>query len=225
MLENKKAVLFDLDGTLIDSMGIWGKVDIEYLGKRGYKVPAGLSKEIEGMGFTETAQYFKEHFDLPDSIEQMKEEWLKLAYNSYAKTIPLKKGVKNFLTLLKKSQIPFAITTSTNIQLARASVSLHRLQDDFAFILTSCDVNRGKPYPDIYLEAARKLQVKPEECLVFEDVPKGIKAGKEAGMQVCAVFDSHALPQLDVVRTLADYYITDFDEIIEGTYEVLNHES
>ena len=75
MWENKKAVIFDLDGTLVDSMWIWRDIDIEYLGRFGISVPSGLQTEIEGMSFSETAVYFKERFHIPDSLEKIKRDW------------------------------------------------------------------------------------------------------------------------------------------------------
>ena len=80
-------------------------------------------------------------------------------------------------------------------------------------VVTSCSVNRGKPAPDVYLEAARQLSVLPEECLVFEDIVKGIEAGKNAGMLVCAVEDSFSAEQRERKKAISDYYIESYDEI------------
>ena len=87
--------------------------------------------------------------------------------------------------------------------------------------MTSCEVSRGKPAPDVYLEAARRLAATPRQCLVFEDVPMGIRAGKNAGMQVCAVEDAFSAKQESEKRRLADYYISDYEQILNHTYEVL----
>ena len=81
MIEQKKAVIFDLDGTLMDSMWMWTDIDIEYLGRYGYELPPDLQNEIEGMGFTETATYFKNRFRLPQPLEEIKKEWNRMAYD------------------------------------------------------------------------------------------------------------------------------------------------
>ena len=86
-------------------------------------------------------------------------------------------------------------------------------------IVTSCDVNRGKPAPDVYLETARRLEVAPENCLVFEDVPAGIMAGKNANMTVCAVKDDFSMELDEEKHRLADYYISDYRQVLEQTYE------
>jgi beta-phosphoglucomutase-like phosphatase (HAD superfamily) len=94
----------------------------------------------------------------------------------------------------------------------------------FDTVLTACEVKVGKPSPDIYLKTAEKLKVKPEECLVFEDIPMGILAGKNANMKVCTIYDDFSKNQEEKKRHLADYYITTFHEVLEGTYEVLSNE-
>ncbi|MFR0800682.1 MAG: HAD family hydrolase [Suilimivivens sp.] len=97
MLEHIKAVLFDLDGTLVDSMWVWNDIDVEYLGRFGLSLPETLQKEIEGMSFTETAVYIKQKFSIPDPIEKMKEDWNVMAFDKYVNEVPLKKGFLNFL--------------------------------------------------------------------------------------------------------------------------------
>lgn len=88
-------------------------------------------------------------------------------------------------------------------------------------MLTCCEVQKGKPEPDVYLEVARRLGVHPEECLVFEDIPAGILAGKAAHMTACAVYDDYSVRYDEEKRSLADYYIHSYDEVLDGTFEVL----
>lgn len=92
MLKNINAVLFDLDGSLVDSMWIWKDIDREYLGRFNIPLPEDLQSSIEGMSFSETAVYFKEHFPIPDSIEQMKSDWTQMARDKYLHEVPLKNG-------------------------------------------------------------------------------------------------------------------------------------
>lgn len=215
-LDNVKAVIFDLDGTLVDSMWIWREIDIEYLARFGLTLPETLQSEIEGMSFRETAVYFKERFDIPDSLETIMNNWNEMAWEKYANEVPLKPGAKAFLDLCKSRNIKLGIATSNSRELAQNIADTHGLHDYFDCIMTGSDVAKGKPAPDIYLAAAEKLGVSPANCLVFEDICPGIMAGQSAGMRVCAVEDDYSANQKAAKQQLADYYITDYSEIVKG---------
>lgn len=221
MLKDKKAVIFDLDGTLVDSMWVWYDIDVEFLGRYGHQVPADLQKDIEGMGFTEVAVYFKKRFGLPDTIEEIKSIWQDMAMEAYVAKVPLKPGLKSFLAYLCEHKIPMAVASSNDYKLIDNCLKGHGIRDYFSCIVTACDVSRGKPAPDVYLEAARQLSVPPEDCLVFEDIVPGIMAGKNAGCTVCAVKDAYSVSQEKEKRACADFFISSYEQIAEGTYEVL----
>lgn len=210
VLQNVEAVLFDLDGTLVDSMWMWYDIDVEYLAKFGLSCPDDLQSSIEGMCFNETAVYFKERFSLPDSTEQIKADWNAMAWDKYLRQVPLKEGVAAFLEKCRSRGISMGIATSNSRELVRNIVSVHGLDRYISAIVTGSDVERGKPAPDIYLSVAEALKVAPEKCLVFEDIVPGIQAGKNAGMKVCAVEDAYSLEQRNEKMELADYYINSF---------------
>ncbi|UWP59649.1 HAD family hydrolase [Ruminococcus gauvreauii] len=222
MLKDKKAMLFDLDGTLVDSMWMWKDIDFEYLSSRGKELPDTLQHEIEGMSFTETAGYFKKRFGLKDSVDTIKEEWLFMARDKYLHETPLKDGVFEFIMDMQKKDIRMGIASSNSRELVEAILKVHRLEECFSSVHTCCDVKSGKPEPDIYLLVAGELDVDPRQCLVFEDIPAGIMAGKRAGMQTCAVWDAYSVSQDEQKKNLADYYIHTYRDILEGSYEVLN---
>lgn len=215
MLNNKKAVIFDMDGTLVDSMWIWKTIDIEYLGRFQIPLPKNLQEKIEGMSFSETAAYFKEHFPISDSIETIKKDWNRMAWEKYEREVPLKEGVLDLLEYLKRQEIKIGIATSNSRELTDLIVKKQKLRPYLNSVRTSCEAKRGKPYPDIYLLVAEDLGVEPSECLVFEDVPMGILAGKSAGMEVCAVYDAFSADREAEKRAGADYYIESFLEIKE----------
>lgn len=213
MLQDIKAAIFDLDGSLVDSMWIWRDIDIEYLGRFGIELPDKLQAEIEGKSFSETAVYFKERFDIPDSLEQMKEDWNKMAWDKYMHEVMLKPGADELLKYCIKNGIKLGIATSNSRQLVEAVAKARGFGRDFDCIMTACEVEKGKPSPDIYLAVADRLGVEPSQCLVFEDITAGIMAGKNAGMRVCAVEDQYSLHQTKEKKELADYYIRDYYEI------------
>lgn len=218
MLKNVKAVLFDLDGTLVDSMWMWTDIDVEYLGKYGYELPPELQKEIEGMSFSETAVYFKKRFSLPQSLDEIKAEWIEMAKYKYAHEVPMKPGALSFLRYLKEQGIRAGIATSNSRELLDAVMDSLGLDQYIDCNMTSCEAGAGKPAPDIYLKVAKRLGVSPEECLVFEDTPAGIQAGHNAGIRVCAMEDSHVADQKSEVCRMADYYIHDFGQVLDGSF-------
>ena len=210
MLTGIKGIIFDMDGTLVDSMWIWRHIDMEYLGRLGLTMYPTLQQEIEGMSFSETAGFFKKKFALEDSVDEIKADWNRMALYKYTHEVPLKQGVPEFLAHCRGLGIRMGIATSNSRELTDTILRVHKLCNFMDAVVTSCEVEKGKPAPDVYLAAAAKLEVSPENCLVFEDIVMGIRAGKAAGMKVCAVEDAYSVFQTNEKKALADYYISGF---------------
>lgn len=221
MLEKKKAIIFDLDGSLVDSMWIWPEVDRLYLEKYRLTPPADFQAKIDGMSFTETAQYFLDIFpELTFTLEDVKKEWVDMTKELYATRVQLKPGAGDFLKWMHSCNMLMGIATSNARELVDAVLDALDIRNFFSAIRTSCEVAAGKPAPDVYLKVAQDLQVEPECCLVFEDIPNGIMAGKNAGMSVCAVDDDYSKTETPQKRKLADYFIYDYHDIGNHTYEI-----
>jgi len=221
MLKNKKAVIFDLDGSLVDSMWIWRQIDIEYLGRYGIELPENLQKEIEGMSFYQTAVYFKNRFDIKEPIEEIMDIWNTMAEDKYLHDVKLKTGAREFLDYCRCNNILLGVATSNSRELVTHFMRANELEDYFTCIMTGSEVTNGKPAPDIYIKVSEELKVKPADCLVFEDIVPGIMAGKNAGMVVCAVYDEYSAKETEEKKALADYYIQNYNNIFTQTYEVL----
>lgn len=214
ILDNFDAIIFDLDGTLVDSMWLWKDIDIEYLSRFGIAYNEKLQSEIEGKSFTETAIYFKENFGITDTIEKIKNDWNEMAYLKYKEQVSLKTGALEFLKLLKEKEKKLGIATSNSTQLTEVCLNSLNINSLFDVVITGSDIKTGKPAPDIYLENAKRLKVLPERCLVFEDIPVGIMAGKNAGMKTCAVADEYSKDLIDEKLELSDYSIIDYKDFI-----------
>lgn len=211
-----RAFLFDFDGTLVDSMWMWGAVDQEYLERFGITDFSAdmLPSKIVGMSLAECADYFREKFHIPDKPEKMIRDWEEMTVEKYRHEVPLKPGARHFLNVIRNRGAKIAITSSNSPRMIRAAAESLGILDLIDLTITSDEVAAGKPDPAIYLEAAKRLQVKPEDCLVFEDIPEGILSGKRAGMTVVAVKDDFSADQEAEKRELAGSLIGSYEELL-----------
>lgn len=222
MIKDIDAVIFDMDGTLIDSMWLWVAIDEEYLEKYNLTEPDNFHEEMEGRSFLEVARYYREVFPgLNKTVEEIMSEWHEMAHDKYIHEVPLKQGVKAFMEKMRDQGKKIGMATSNSRALAEETLEALEVRGLFDCVRTSEEAGAGKPAPDVYLLVADELGVLPERCLVFEDIPAGILGGKNAGMKVCAVEDDFSKDLGGKKRALADYYIQDYDDIAKETYEVL----
>lgn len=209
-----KGVIFDLDGTLLDSMQIWKNIDIRFLAKRGIDVPEDYMESISHMSAYDTALYTIDRFKLDDTPDELIEEWISMALESYANA-PLKPGAAKYISLLKSNGVKIGIATATEPQIMKAVIESKKLDDLIDIIVYVSEVKRGKGYPDIYFKCAEKLGLSSEDCLVFEDILKAVKGAKSGNFKVIAVYDDCSLETAEEIKKIADDYIYDFNEMIE----------
>lgn len=212
-----KGLIFDLDGTLLDSMWVWEKVDVDFLGSRGFEVPIGYQRAIAAMGFEETANYTIELFGLEERPEDIMQEWTEMARRTYHEEVGLKPYVKEFLERQRQRGIRMGVATSSYQALFRKCLERTGIYGYFDSITETREVERGKNFPDVYIKAAEKLRCRPEECVVFEDIHPGILAAKAGKFRTVAVYDekwSHAWEQ---IKQDADRAIMGFGELLDET--------
>ena len=209
------AVLFDLDGTVVDSMWIWKQIDIDYFARFGIVMPENYQRLIEGLSFYETAVYTHDHFIPQVSVEDMINDWNAMAYSHYVNKVKPKPYIDRFLSYLADSGIKLGIATSNSKILCNATLEKNGLIKYFDSILTGEECGAGKPAPDVYINSAKALGVKCENCIVFEDICKGLEAGKAAGMVTVAVHDEYSSGQWKEKCDLADHYIMSYKEITD----------
>ena len=211
-----KAHIFDLDGTLVDSMGLWVDIDHAVLADRGIPMPSNYDEYVEAiipLNPTESAAYAIKFFGLTDTVEEIVQEWYNRAKETYSRTIPLKPGAYKFLHNLKAEGVKMAVATSSPKNLCEVSLKNHGIEELFDAICLSEEVGCGKDKPDVFLLAAKRLGVLPKDCIVYEDSLVAVKTAKSLGMTVCAVYDDASAKNWEEIKGLADYTIGNWKEI------------
>lgn len=207
---NFETAIFDLDGTLLNSMDVWEKIDIAFLSKRGLPVPINYVTEICARSFEEAAQYTIDLFGLNETVPAIIDEWNLMAAQEYANNVRLMPYVHEYLLRLKALRIKLAVATGLPEKLYKPCLIHNGVFDLFDTLCSTNHVERGKEHPDIFLQVSSVLKVLPQKCIVFEDVLPAVKSAKEAGMMVYGVYDKYSAHHESEIKAIADGYLYDF---------------
>lgn len=184
----KNGAIFDLDGTLVSSGHIWKEIDIKFLKKRGFEVPADYAESISCYSLKEAADYTIARFGLCEKAEDIVREWHDMADIEYSH-LPLKRGAKELLIKLKESGIKTALATAADSSIYGAVLKANGIEELFDLCVSTEQAGRGKDFPDVYLYAADRFGLSAEQCVVFEDAPKAASAAFSAGFTVYGCID------------------------------------
>ena len=207
-----KGVIFDLDGTLIDSMYLWEKADYALLKKYDCVPDEEYLAVIPTLTFEEGTKYIISKYKLNRTQEQIKKELWDLAYEQYAHHVELKQGAAEILEKFKKRNFKIAMATSSIPQMCEAVLKRYQLYDYFETIVFSEQIGKSKIEPHIYIETAKKIGLTPQQCYVFEDVPFAAQSAKKSGAKVIGIYDAYSAKEEKKMKEICDTYLYHFNE-------------
>lgn len=205
--------IFDMDGTLVDSMDYWNRLSDEYLARRGIPpLSPELKEESVAMTMEESARLFIREFGLSDTVEEICGEVNGLMEAHYRADVPLKPGAAACLERMRAAGFKMAVASSTAPELLDICLRRLGVRDYFEFLLSCEEVGAGKNRPDVYLEAARRLGGAPEKTVVFEDILAAARTAKQAGFPLGVIYDLNSDGDQEQLKALADRWFTRWDE-------------
>lgn len=194
-----KSAIFDLDGTILDSFGIWERVDVLFLERRGIEVPPDYIDELNRLPYDLTASYTKERFSLQSSTAEIYEEWNEIAEDEYSK-VALKDGSLELLSALEERSVRMTVATDLPPRLYTKALSMPCLSRFFSSVSSSSEVGTRKSEPDLYLLSLRRLSAAPEETVLFEDLPAALGTGRKLGIRCVAIEEKATSSGIDELK-------------------------
>jgi len=210
-----RAVVFDLDGVLLDSEQVWDEVREQLTRERGGRWHENAQRDMMGMSSTEWSRYMRDTLGLAESPDEISAEVVRRLEERYRRELPLLDGARETVERLA-ARWPLGLASSSNREVIDLVMEVSGLGRYFRVTVSSEEVARGKPAPDVYLEAARRLEVTPESCAAVEDSSNGLRSAKAAGMRVIAIPNAHFPPDAESLA-LADVTLGSLAELTPST--------
>lgn len=213
-MQSIKGAIFDLDGTLLDSMSIWRNMAVDYLRSQNIEPREDLFDAVRTMSLADTAVYFRDEYGIMKTDGQMMAEInanVEYFYNNVAQK---KEFVIEFLSILKERNVKMCVATATDRHLVEPAMKRNGLDKYIDKIFTCTEAGVGKDAPDIFLMALEYLGTAKEETYVFEDSLFAIKSAKKVGFPIVGVYDRFSDYQIEEVKKMSDIFINGFDELI-----------
>ena len=211
-----KGAIFDLDGTLLDSMFIWDTIGEEYLRSLGKEPHEDLKETFMTLTLEEAAEYYREHYGVTLSVKEIVDGVNAMVEQTYRTKVTLKPGISEYLAWLKENGVRMCVATVTDRYLVEETLERLGVRHYFSEIFTCAEVGFGKDKPIIYQKALEHLGTEKSDTYVFEDMPFALNTAKTDGFPTVGIYDRHEAHQ-DELKELADYYIFDFTDPILKT--------
>ncbi|MGN1031567.1 MAG: HAD family hydrolase [Butyricicoccaceae bacterium] len=211
-----RGAIFDLDGTILDSMPMWNEIGTRYLIDRGLPVPPGIRDKFKTMTLMQSAQYYHDVLGVEEQPEQIIQEIEHAILGDYQDAIPLKEGVRGVLEELKAHGVRMGIATATARECVEDALERLNVKEYFSFLLTCGEVGRGKTHPDIFEQSLERLGTEKQDTVVFEDSLHAIQTASDAGFRVAAIFDEASAHEREEIMALSEAYWMHWNEFSYG---------
>ena len=208
-----KAIIFDMDGTLVDSEIIWDVAETEMFADMGLEYNGEIRDQVIGLRLDEFFEKLVGIYNLEETVEDLQAELIKRMLKKIPKMVEEKSGAQALIEWTSQQNIPYCIASSSPMSIIETTVKARNWVELIPNLYTADSVPKGKPAPDVYLYAAEQLGVKPEECLALEDSPNGARSAIAAGMTCYVVPDSHSKPER--FADITPHVFKTLDEVLE----------
>lgn len=213
ILNNIEGAIFDLDGTLLDSMFIWSDIGLKFLKNEGITPPPGAEDEFIKLSLVQAAEYYIKNYAPEKTVMDIVNSINELVHDFYFNEVIIKNGVKEFLDFLKNKNVKMCVATATDKHLVEKALERNGIREYFSEIFTCSSVGAGKDTPVIYDKSLEHLGTKKENTFVFEDALYAIETANKAGYNIVGISDVSEKADPEIVKAFCKCYINDYSEI------------
>ncbi len=215
LFKNINAVIFDLDGTLIDSLDLWHKIDIEFFKMHGREVPKDYADKIGHMNFMEMANFTHDEYGFEESPEEIAKIWTDMSFDEYKSNIKAKPYVKEFIKKIKEANYPIGLVTTTKYSFYEACLKNNGLWEYFDSTLDVNQIKSSKREPTCYKMMSENLHSKIENTIVFEDILIALTTAHNAGFRTISVHNDQAMKDEKEIKKISDYHLASYKELLD----------
>lgn len=208
----KKAAIFDMDGTILDSMAMWGELDIKYMSDMGITPKPDFHRVVTSMTLPMASEYIASEYPVPYTAQEVYNQILDMADSFYRNELLIKGRVRDLISRLNADGIKMMVATANEYEMSRAALERNNIYKYMEDVVTCTMAGANKERPDVFLLAAQKMNASVDECIVFEDSLYAIKTAKNAGFTVVGVYDAAEKENWDLICKITDCQVVLDDE-------------